>query len=286
MTTLPYRVEQTMNKLCSALAARMTTIEAVYLYGSVALQDYIEGSSDIDFIAVLRQTPTEEELEAIRLAHEEVEAELPNTDIMGSYILREELGKQADARTPIMTYFDKQVRTDGHGADLNPITWWILKQHGIRIYGNELPFDYELDENELTRYVLHNMNHYWTQWIDRLERQLALVQDIQADLPVEQLDEAVEWCALGMLRQLYTIRERAITSKVKAGLYAMEQLPERWHGVIFEAIAIKERKPHRYYSLQRDRLTDLVGLMRFIHLEANRQGVAVRIEDQEEESGC
>lgn len=55
---LPSLVEKTMYLLCSSLNARISNIESVYLYGSVALKDYIEGSSDIDFLAIVRNPLT------------------------------------------------------------------------------------------------------------------------------------------------------------------------------------------------------------------------------------
>lgn len=58
ITMLPSLVEKTMYLLCSSLNARISNIESVYLYGSVALKDYIEGSSDIDFLAIVRNPLT------------------------------------------------------------------------------------------------------------------------------------------------------------------------------------------------------------------------------------
>jgi hypothetical protein len=45
---------------------------------------------------------------------------------------------------------------------------------------------------------------------------------------------------LGVLRQFYTFRERSITSKTGAGLYALDHTPARWHPLIREAINIRE----------------------------------------------
>ncbi|MNI78514.1 hypothetical protein D3C73_1348930 [compost metagenome] len=73
-----------------------------------------------------------------------------------------------------------------------------------------------------------------------------------------------------MLRQLYTVKEHDITSKIGSGIYGLKELPDQWHGLVHEAIAIKRRKSTRYYISQLDRLTDLVALLRFIHFEANR----------------
>jgi hypothetical protein len=267
---LPAVVENTMQKLCCSLNAHTSIIESIYLYGSVALGDYIEGSSDIDFLSIVRKPPNQSDSLAISEAHNEIEAVIPNTDIMGAYLLLNDLGKPLSEISSILTYYDKQIHTNGRGADINPITWWILKKHGIRIYGTELVFNYQLEIKPLVRYVINNLNSYWVNWIDRLDKQLSLNNCSDQGIIVEQLDEAVEWCILGMLRQLYTIRELDITSKIRAGVYGMKNLPEQWHRLIHEAIAIKKHQPNRSYTSQIERLTDLVTLLRFIHFEANR----------------
>ncbi|OPH59034.1 hypothetical protein BC351_22160 [Paenibacillus ferrarius] len=267
---LPEIVEKTMNRLCEALEARTSSVESVYLYGSVALNDYIEGTSDIDFVAIVRKPLTQLEIQSIMAAHEEVERELPNADIMGAYILLEDVGKKPNEMNTFVAYFNKRLHTDGSGADINPITWWILKKHGIRIYGSAVAFHYEIDLASLLAYVKGNLNSYWVNWIDRLEKQLSFDNVLEDVTYIEQLDKAIEWCTLGMLRQWYTLKERDITSKIGAGNYGIQQLPEKWHGLIQEAIAIKRLEPSRYYLSQKERLTDLVALLQYIHLDANR----------------
>ncbi|MBA2941128.1 DUF4111 domain-containing protein [Paenibacillus sp. CGMCC 1.16610] len=267
---VPALVEQTMHQLIHSLNTRTSNITAIYLYGSVALKDYIEGSSDIDFIAIVREPFSQTDVQAIIEAHKEVEAAIPNTDIMGAYILFEDLNRKQGDIKPLLTYFDKQIHRDGRGADLNPITWWIVKKHGIRVYGSEITFNYDLDKDTLLSYVINNLNSYWSGWITRLEQKLQTVLEAQQELESQQLDQAIEWCALGMLRQLFTLKEQDISSKVGAGRYGLQHVPDKWHGIIEEAIAIKRLQPNRLYSSQMERLTDLIALLKFIQLEANR----------------
>lgn len=267
---LPISVEKTINTLCSSFSARAIKVESIYLYGSIALRDYIEGSSDIDFVAIVAQSPTPSDIQAITAAHEEVELAIPNTDMMGAYILLEDIGKNPSEIKPLFTYYDRQLHTSGWGADINPITWWILRKHGIKVYGSELTFSCDIAVNDLLDYVIRNLNSYWLGWIEKLDNQLESDSLSEAAVSVAQLDEAVEWCTLGMLRQWYTIREHDITSKVGSGFYGMKQLPDKWHGLIHEAITIKQRQPKHHYTSQLDRLADLVALLKFIHGEANR----------------
>ncbi|MCZ8511878.1 DUF4111 domain-containing protein [Paenibacillus filicis] len=264
---LPDKVEQTMSRLCAGLQSVLPdNLDSVYVYGSVALGAYIEGSSDIDFIAVLRRRITDSEYRAIAAAHHELEQTMPGTDIMGAYIRREDLGKPAHTMRPFPTYFSNRLHLDGTGADLNPVTWWILRRHGICVYGSNTPMTYSATAEELTEYTLYNMNTYWAGWIGRLEQQLVNSEHNPAP---EAVNEAVEWCVLGMLRQWYTLREHDVTSKIGAGEYGLERLPGRWHGLISEAIAIKRREPVRQDSAGPERLRELVELLRYLHQESN-----------------
>lgn len=266
----PQAVENKMGALRDLLSRNLPSLDSVYLYGSVALGDFIDGSSDIDFIAVLREPPSPSDIEAIKSVHIEVESAFSETDVMGTYLLRDDLGMPRDAIGQAVTYYEKQVHTDGYGADLNPVTWWIIKHHGMVAYGSPDDPGYEVEADRLVRYVLDNMNGYWLSWVERLEKELAsAVGGGGREISAEQLDFAVEWCTLGMLRQLYTIRERDVVSKVRAGYYGIKAMPERWHGLIREAIAIKKLEPDRYYRSDVLRLEELVALLRYIHRAAN-----------------
>ncbi|QAY68001.1 nucleotidyltransferase domain-containing protein [Paenibacillus protaetiae] len=57
-------------------------LDSVYVYGSVALGGFIEGTSDIDFIAIFSRPPAKSDIPPILAAHKEVENEFPHTDIM------------------------------------------------------------------------------------------------------------------------------------------------------------------------------------------------------------
>lgn len=269
---LPSTVELTINKLIRALQFRVPgLVQSVYLYGSVALDAYVEGTSDIDFIAIVTKPLTAELQQGIADAHRDVEAELPKSDLMGAYLQKEHLGVPVSGIRPLTIYYEKKLHTDGQGADLNPITWYLLKNRGICVYGPTAAFDYDVPAESLARYVIQNMNSYWLGWVNRLAERLGDPNLSCSDTLVkDMMDEAVEWCVLGMLRQLYTIRERGITSKLGAGEYGLSIIPGKWRGLIVEALAIKRREPLRQYDSQEQRLRDLVELLRYVHAESNR----------------
>jgi len=51
-------------------------------------------------------------------------------------------------------------------------------------------------------------------------------------MPNRFSDQELQWCMTGMLRQFYTLCEYEIISKVEAGNYAIDVMPERWHHII------------------------------------------------------
>ncbi|RXZ81315.1 DUF4111 domain-containing protein [Paenibacillaceae bacterium] len=266
---LPVSVNATMQQLCSLLQARLgDNLEAVYLYGSTALGAYIEGSSDIDFLALVDRPLIPAEIEAIADAHKEMEQAIPNLDIMGSYVCRADFGKPFTAIPVYASYYNKQLHPDETGADINPVTLWTLRKYGICVHGEHIPFTYDTALNELLAYVMNNLNTYWVGWIERLEQYSETVGSWDHSAS-KQMDAAVEWCTLGMLRQLYTIKEHDITSKIGAGEYGLATLPSKWHALIREAIAIKQQASAPVYFSQEARLTDLLELLRFIHTECN-----------------
>lgn len=69
---------------------------------------------------------------------------------------------------------------------------------------------------------------------------------------------------LGVVRLHYTLATGQITSKEKAGLYALETFPERWHGVIDEALRIRRgcrgRASCRHRFARRGEALDFVSV--------------------------
>lgn len=268
---IPSNVEPAVRMWCRALEAALPDrLESVYLYGSIALGAYVEGSSDVDFIAFVKRPLSVEDLAAIAGIHETVDQAWPGLQFMGSYIRREDAFKEGGAIGAFPSYFYGRLHPNGEHADLNPVTWWMMKKHGLCVHGTDMPFADEVSAETLARYVIGNMNTYWAQQIGRLEQRLRALQDGADELTPGLLDEAAEWCVLGMLRQHYTIARRDVTSKLGAGAYGLAQVPERWHGLIREALAVKRREPWRLYGSQLARLRDLTALLRFIETDANR----------------
>jgi hypothetical protein len=77
-------------------------------------------------------------------------------------------------------------------------------------------------------------------------------------------DYGVQWVVLGVLRQHYTLREQAITSKTGAGHYGLRALPEQRHRIIREAFQIREQRGDAFYRSRWSRAVDAVNLVRCV----------------------
>lgn len=257
---IPLTVQPILNEFMGLFRERIPhTLEGLYLHGSIALNAYMNGTSDIDFLAIVNHSLTEAEVKIVSNIHQELKKKYKQTGMDGCYILGEDMGrKQTEAKKCL---YANEGKTSWSTHVINPITWWILKNKGIRIMGPEIPsFHFEVDESDLTNYVLKNMNTYWLNRIRTIEK----FKKIAAVLPKKFLDQEIEWSITGMLRQFYTLREHEIISKVEAGKYAISYMPEKFHNLIKEAINIREGENTRYYHSKKQRIHDTIQCMNYI----------------------
>jgi hypothetical protein len=154
------------------------------------------------------------------------------------YFQAGDLGCLDQSREPFLNYHDGKLKWSDHFG-LSSVTWWILKNHGIALFGpSPQTLDINVNMDHLIQVQRENLNTYWASWTTRLDGILALVSDW-----------GIQWTVLGVLRQFYTIRERQITSKIQAGKYALALMPDCWHPIIHEAIAMREEpRLSRYHS--------------------------------------
>ncbi|MBI1926586.1 DUF4111 domain-containing protein [Candidatus Poribacteria bacterium] len=82
-------------------------------------------------------------------------------------------------------------------------------------------------------------------------------------------DWGIQWAVLGVLRQFYTFQENQITTKRKAGEYALSCVPTHWHRLIQEAINLRARSKKSLYRLRVIRTIDAVSFLRYIIRSCN-----------------
>jgi predicted nucleotidyltransferase len=79
---IPNPVKTIMQVYSKNLESQLpTTVQAVYLYGSIALDAYIEGSSDIDFVVIINRSLTYMDIKILSQVHFDLEKQFPKLDI-------------------------------------------------------------------------------------------------------------------------------------------------------------------------------------------------------------
>jgi hypothetical protein len=228
-------------------------MKAFFIEGSIALGGFNTCFSDIDFVAILDHPATPMEFKALRGIHRAIEKRCPRWKLMGSYLQSADLDGFDREIEPHPTYHGGVLRPHGH-FELDSVEGWILKNHGIALFGPEpqdLPFT--VDWDLLIKKMRENLNTYWASWTRRPGRIIRMLSDW-----------GIQWAVLGVLRQFYSFRENTITTKTKAGEYALTCVPARWHGLIREAIDIREGNKSTAYRLRVARAIEAVSFLKYI----------------------
>ncbi|MBS4174942.1 nucleotidyltransferase domain-containing protein [Bacillus sp. FJAT-49736] len=231
-------------------------IEGIYLHGSVALNSF-DDSSDIDFITVINRCLKKEEIYALGEIHQFIAAKYRKPEMDGMYVQQMDIGKNNE-NSPTPFYNGGEMHPT-NAFNLNPITWWTLKYHGIRVIGRSIEaLKIEVTEEDLVQYVDKNMNSYW-------KNRVEMIGNIDfTTIPDDLVDQEIEWSILGVLRQYYTINEQKIISKAGAGKYALTKLPSKWSNIIQEAIRIREKVGETYYPNREEKIADSLSFLTFL----------------------
>ncbi len=256
---IPQLVTEVMNDYISLVNKRFPKLlEGVYIQGSIALDAYVEGSSDIDFVTVMSRRLLEVDIDVLSEIHREIANTYNSIEMDGVYIVWDDLGKLAIHENSYPVYNSGEIRIETY---INPITWWLLKTKGICIVGPErTSFTYETSPRDLTAYVNSNMNSYWANQTTSLESAFGEINKYSK----EEIDTAIEWSVLGLIRQYYTLKEHDIISKVDAGEYGLKHVPTEWHPIIKEAISIRKGVKNNHYTSEEQRVKDTIGFSKYI----------------------
>jgi hypothetical protein len=201
-------------------------VTGCYLYGSIALGEYVSGKSDIDFLAVTSRPLTSPETNRLARLHDELNLDYAcAASLDGVYLPFSDLGKTNQEISPY-PYCKRGILEPSGYWDVNHVTWWLVKHRGIALFGSppsQLPFTVTW-EHVLTT-MQENLASYWAE---------------KAAAPHLLLsDEAAEFALCTMARILYTLQHRTIVSKHEA-LHAVDHAasPE-WEKLRREAMRIR-----------------------------------------------
>lgn len=228
-------------------------IEACYVHGSIALGGFDAFSTDVDFVTIINRQCTESDLSTLADIHHAIAHKYPQWILDGCYLQSEDLGKSDADIAPYPQVNDHVFHSSGH-MGMHGVMWWILKHHGIAILGKDpKSLDICVDMDDLIIKMRQNLNSYWGQYTRSYRHILMLYSDY-----------GVQWTVLGVLRQFYTFRERSIVSKAKAGHYALDCLPQKWHRLIQEALNIRQKKTDSLYRWRLGRMINTFNFVRYV----------------------
>ena len=202
-------------------------VSAVYIVGSAALDDFIPGKSDLDFVAVMQRAITDDEGAAV--AHG-----LSNT-LDGIFLEPGDLALGPSAMEgPRPVFTDRGFSRAVESSARNPVAWATLASHGIAVRGARVSvLTLWNDPAELIAWTKENAGAYWT----RRRQGASNVLSLPGALALAPF--FATWSVLGLARQHYTVRKAGIISKSEAGRYALETFAPRWRAIIEEALAIR-----------------------------------------------
>ena len=203
-------------------------VDSLYLTGSVTLDDYQQGRSDIDFMAFVSRPVTDPEVVALLAqvhAHllTDLQAALPGTGHYdGNYVALGGLPAVPDDQPLVPHVVNGTFRGNEVNGQLTPATWTEFAKYAIAIRGQDRgELGISVSPDRLSQWLLGNLNGYWKRRaVDGMEMLRKL--DASAALPAE----IVAWDALGAARLHYTLATGDIASKTAAGAYAIGLFPD------------------------------------------------------------
>jgi Domain of unknown function (DUF4111) len=225
---LPSPVQDLCDRFLSLAPRDLVT--GLYLTGGIGFGEWVEGQSDVDFVATLAQRPSDGEVEQLRKVHERMAAYSP-IDFDGMHVLVSDLDSDPRQLPPVPVVLHREVRI-GHLDQL--VAWHELAWHGVTVTGPERStLGIWTDRQVLHEHTVGNLDTYWRD----VAAQLAASSP---DEPEADLDYACCWCVLGVARLHHLIHTGEMTTKSGAGRWGLTFYDERWHRVLREALRLRE----------------------------------------------
>lgn len=232
-------------------------VTGFYLGGSVALDAYVPGVSDIDFVCVLDGVGGRPLVRRLRLlhryasvrgaAHSVLRLRSPLVGTLNGVFV-----DAADVRLPVTTIRPLASHSGprfevGSGFDVNPVSWSVVRDGGVAIRGaaaGDIGLDVEPDE--IAPWILRNLVGFWDRWAEDAIRSPSL--ELRAR-PRFSSSSAVAYVA----RMYRTLECGDIVSKDRAMTFALGRFGTEWHPLIRDALAFRRREAFHHPALRRAR---------------------------------
>lgn len=254
---IPASVQLLLDAYLHAFEPLRSHFYGIYIFGSIALGAFEELESDIDIVALIYEEWTSPELAQVKALHTQLLRTHPlarRLEVL--YIPLHQLGKGDREIVPYPTMqFGKF--SPARYYDLNSVTWWIVKNKGIRLLGPEpstLPF--EVAWQDVLEMMRATLDGYW---VSKARQPYLFL-----------LDGWIVIAVATLCRMLTTIEEGEIITKSVALKRWRAGLPARWYPLIDEAWRIRHHLDAP--SLYRSRLKRMREVLAFIEYVRERGG--------------
>lgn len=222
-------------------AARPGLVTGLHLRGGLCFGEWVEGQSDVDFVAVLARRPDPGDVEALVRAHAALREACPSPSFDGMHVLAADLAGDPEDCPDVLCVLGGHVEVEGR-EDLNLVAWTELATRGVTVRGT--PVD-ELgvwtDDARLRAFTRENLDSYWRATAE------GLAAAVTSSTPAEAGREDVcRWCVLGVARLDHLLVTGALTTKSGAGRWALGHHPARFGRVVAEALRLRDGGEPRY----------------------------------------
>lgn len=216
-------------------------IFGVYLYNSIALGAFDINKSDIDFITILNEEFTNEEIVRLKTIHRELNDKFKYAKRMeGMYITMDKIVNINADITPYIYFANKSLHDYGY-YDINYVTWWTLKNNSIGINSPDINnLKLNVEWINIIDTMNYNLNRYWK---NKMNNNFIFLTDYW-----------VEFSVLTLCRILYTLEHKEIISKTESAKYQMNNLPDNFRLVIQEALRIRENTPKIFIYIKNKKI--------------------------------
>lgn len=231
MNNVPVEVQAFLHMYVSELKSTLPhdQVIGVYVYGSTALGAFHLETSDIDFVTVTKEELKKDEEENICALHKRLCEHGLGKRMDGMYIPLAHVGQKNEEMAAYQYCADGKIHK-GYW-DVNAVTWWTLKHHGITVTGRDVSqLSLQVGWNDVVETMKYNIEQYWSK---------------KAASPyLFFTDEWVESAVVTMGRILYTLENGGIVSK-DAGLTYMMKSSPKWEPLLQEVKRIRTGKGER-----------------------------------------
>lgn len=209
-------------------------VEGLYVVGSYALGDWVEGSSDVDVVVVTAEPATDDDFGSLLAVHALLQERQPTPHVDGPYVAWGDLVVEPATGLHRPWTLDGTLRHDGDCFEINPVTWYTLARYGVTVRGPAPDrLGIATDVEARIRFVVGNLQGYWREVAN------SVLTACAAEQPPRWEAASFVWCALGALRLHYTAFTGDVTSKRGAGEYGLTVAPVEYHDALRAALQLR-----------------------------------------------